>query len=149
MRIYAAFFLACAVLLSVPQESIAHGTERHYGNSLDERPVVRASPALSIIVIEASLSAIRRTLNGRAEQDIDERLDTIAMVTASLLYTTTGNQHTPSEFAGFAEVLQKESDDLRRAAKDARPDQALQAFETLENSFSASKSLFKSREKEQ
>lgn len=149
MRIYAAFILACAALLSVPQESIAHGTERHYGNSLDERPVVRASPALSIMVIEASLSAIRRTLNGRADQDIDDRLDKIAMVTASLLYTTTDTQQNPSEFEAFAQILQEESDDLRDAAKKARQDQALQAFETLENSFSASKSLFKSREKEQ
>ena len=55
MRIWVCFISAFVALLAVPQQSVAHGTERHYGNSLDERPVARASPALSIMVIEASL----------------------------------------------------------------------------------------------
>jgi len=98
------------------------------------------------MVIEASLSAIRRTLNGQADQDLDDRLDKIAMVTASLLYTTTDTQHTQSEFVTFAEALERESPALRRAAKDARQEEAIQAFSTLESSFAASKSLYKARD---
>ena len=146
MRIWVSFLFALVALLAVPQQSIAHGTERHYGNSLDERPVARASPALSIMVIEASLSAIRRTLDGQADQDIDDRLDKIAMVTASLLYTTTDTQHTQSEFVTFADALERVSPELRLAVKGTRQEEALQVFATLENSFAASKSLFKARE---
>ena len=146
MRVCVCFIVALLALLASPQSSMAHGTERHFGNSLGQRPVARASPALSIMVIDASLSAIRRTLDGQSDEDIAARLEKIAMVTASLLYTTIDDEHTQSEFEGFASVFDSESEALRLAVEDDRQEQALTAFETLTDSFATSKNLFRSRE---
>ncbi len=137
--------LVLLTVVAAPHLALAHGTERHYGDPFEKPAASPPSPAFSILVIESSLSAIRRTLEGRGEEDPEERLQRIERFTASLLYTTSDTERPESEFTSFASALEGGAPAIRHALSSSSPGDALSAVDALEASFASSKRLYQSR----
>ena len=132
--------VALAALLAAPTTSLAHGTERHYGNPFGKTTTKAAppSPAFSMLLVDMSLKAIGRTLRGEAEESVEERLEQIGRSTAALL-STTGSD---GEFSSFATTFKTQSPLLLEALRSSSAEEALATVDALRNSFGACKRLY-------
>ena len=134
--------LACASVLVSPTAAVAHGSERHYGNPFgEEKSAGVPKPAFSIMLVENSLKAIRRTLRGEAEESVEERLALVRRFTKALLVSTASEA--PSEFATFQNALESHSPALLAPSGRQSPDEeAVRAVDALSSTFAACKRRF-------
>lgn len=138
------------IALAAPPASMAHGTERHYGNSFGEKVTAEPpAPMFSIMLVENALRAIRLTFQDEAEEDIVERLQRVERSTAALLYTTADGAPDGSEFESFASSLKTHAPLLLRALNHSENSgDALSAVAALESSFNLSKRRYRNRVKD-
>ena len=131
-----------ALVLLVSISAGAHGTERHYGDPFGKRRSSESSPAFSVVVVESSLSSLRRDLERGDGGKVEERTKRMGRAAASLVRATSKGDDARSAFLPFIEALQLRAASLLSAADDENWNAALSDLRSLEASFRAAREQY-------
>lgn len=137
---------ALALVLGTPATSSAHGTERHYGDPLGKQRASPPSVAFSLLVVESSLSSLRRGLEREDGGKVGERTRRLRRAALDLVTATTHGEPPQSLFSNFATALDQRAEDLVSASQGSRWATALSDLDALETSFRDATFRFKERE---
>jgi len=129
-RLLLAVVLICHTGLATAPTVYAHGTERHFGSSPNERPVFKPSPVFIEMVIELSLS--------RAIDHIETAPEKLASdLTKLVRYAKelAASQPSSPEFDAFSKFTLEQVELIRDASRRGRKTPAIDGIGTLQGEF--------------
>lgn len=117
-------------LLLFTTSAFPHGTERHYGNSLDQRPTFTPSPAFLEVAIDSGLSRARRSVAVGVDELVQE-LAKLHRYTAQLARV----QSDAPAFVSYSERVAIAAEHIIEAARLDDGDRAIAQLRQLARDF--------------
>ena len=140
-RLLLAVILICHTGLVTAPTAYSHGSERHFGTSLNDRPTFKSSPAFLEMVIGVSFSRSISHIE-TAPEKLASDLTQLVRYAAAL---ATSQPESP-EFEAFSKLTQEQAELIRDASRKGRKAPAIDGIRTLQGEFERLRPKIKKKE---